>query len=88
MIKKLSLIFIVLASVFAFQPALLPAPRTIATTEVVLVERREHIEVPTAPIVARAVSHETIVLVPNTLPGVRSTRYLVECLQYHSSLPC
>jgi hypothetical protein len=88
MIKRLSLIFIVLASVFAFQPALPPAPRTIATTEVVLIERQESIEVPATPVVATAVSRNKIVLVPNTLPGVRSTRHLVECLQHHSSLSC
>lgn len=87
MIKRLSLVFIVLASVFAFQPALPPAPRTIATTEIVLIERQEQIEIQPVP-VAAAVSYENATAVPKTLRGIRSTRYLIECLHYHSSLSC
>jgi hypothetical protein len=88
MIKNLSLVFIVLASLFAFSPEAVQVHRKVTTVEVALQQHCEE-KLIAVSIALQAPGHFTPEFKLQTLPGVRShQKYLVACLQHHSSLPC
>ncbi|HMJ68782.1 MAG TPA: hypothetical protein VK508_07800 [Cyclobacteriaceae bacterium] len=90
MIKNLSLVFIVLASLFAFSPEVVQVHRKVTTIEVVLQQYcEEKLLAAFSPFPAPQHLTSEPESVSQTLPGVRSRqKYLVACLQHHSSLSC
>jgi hypothetical protein len=86
LIKNLSLVFIVLASLFAFSPEYAQVPRKETTIEVVieLQQEKQVVVAPVSPSVPKRIAPGS-----KTLPGVRSIQqHLIACLQHHSSLSC
>jgi hypothetical protein len=85
MLKRLALIFIIVAGLVALQPEVTPAPRCVATSEYVLSAKRQetHVVIP-EPVAEKPVP---VLVKTSTLAPFNSLQMLLICSQhYYSSL--